>query len=359
MSGRVVVLGGGSLGRAVCTGLATVARSPLRVWLAARDRQAAEEICQLGSVLATASGSPVGFTAARLDLADQAALRRLLADAAPAIVLLCASTQSPWEGLSARSAWTDLTDRAGIALALPLHAEFAVTVGAAAADTGNVFLNACFPDAVNPVLAALGIPVLAGVGNVATTAAALRAALDSPDPAELVVLAHHLHLHEPERAEDDALAWYRGRAIAVGPLLAAQRAVSRREANQLAGHLAARLLAELAAGQEIDTHLPGPAGRTGGYPVHIGPGDVTLRLPARLTEAEAVARNQHWAWLEGVVVADGRVRFTPSVADRFAAVLPGLADGFAAADALDVARWLGRIRDRLRTNHPVERGDTS
>jgi hypothetical protein len=348
----LLVLGGGSLARSVCYGLSAVVGSPLRVTVAARTSAAAAEICQISNVRATAHATPARFSPAAVDLRDDDARDALFLDTPARGVLLCASTQSPWEGRSVRSAWTRLMARAGIGLSLPFHAELGLLAGRSLAEhrPNAFFLNACFPDAVNPVLDAAGVPVLAGAGNVAVQAAAVQSALDLPDQRELHVLGHHLHLHEPADPYDEALAWYQGERLVVTDLLAAQRRVDRHENNQTTGFLTAVLLADLLAGKRVVTHLPGPRGLPGGYPVVVTASDVELRLPAGVSAEQAQALNQRWALLDGVVVDGGRVRFGPAVSEALADVIPELRDGFDVADLLAVVATLTEIRARLRAD---------
>jgi len=53
-------------------------------------------------------------------------------------------------------------------------------------------------------------------------------------------------------------------------------------------------------GADVATHVPGPNGLPGGYPVRVHGGKVSLRLPSGLSEAEAVARNEQSATRDGV-----------------------------------------------------------
>ncbi|MCZ0991411.1 hypothetical protein O1M54_48450 [Streptomyces diastatochromogenes] len=177
--------------------------------------------------------------------------------------------QSPWEATRAPSAWTDLLSAGGFGIALPLHAVLARNVAQAirSSRVPTLFVNACYPDAVNPLLHAEGLPVFCGVGNSATLAASLRAVLRPQAGERLRVLAHHAHLHAPADPADEARVWLDDRPVPhVGELLTAHRACSREELNAVTGHTAAVLAARLAAEQEVHADLPGPLGLPGGYP---------------------------------------------------------------------------------------------
>jgi hypothetical protein len=348
----LVVVGSGALANATCDALATIASTPTDVVVIGRNGPKIESLCYIATTLAGLADRPVSFRPAPVDGYDSDdQLARVLRSAAPNGVFLCASRQSPWEAGTAPSAWTALLARAGFGLTLPLHADLAVRVGRTVAATcpDAWLVNACFPDAVNPLLAELDVPVLAGIGNVATLAASAQAALGLPDQSSLRMLAHHAHLHEPSTPEDEAQVWLDGTPVAaVTPLLAAQRATPRPELNRITGATAARFLHALLTGAELATHAPGPGARPGGYPVWLRDGRVELRLPDGVSETEAVARNQRFAVADGVQVIDGEVRFAPTVAAALREPAPHLADGFRATELAGACRDLLALRDRLR-----------
>jgi hypothetical protein len=337
---RLAVVGSGSLARATCLALDI----PADVAVLARNAAAVVDLCHVAGLRAAAAGRSARFTPVVLDPADPAALAAALAVHDPAGVLVAASTQSPWEPTDRPSAWTDLLRAGGLAVALPLQAEVALAVARAAGPRAWV-VNACLPDHVNPLLALLGAPVLAGVGNIGMLATALQAALDLPDESRLHLLAHHYHLRAPADPADEARAFLDGRPVAdVGRLLAAQRAADRRGMNDLTGALAARLLADLATGATRATHLPGVAGLPGGNPVRVAAGTVRLRPLPGLDQAP----NRTWSAREGVSFDAERVRFGSPVADALRGVLPQYSEGFAAAEFAAVLAALHTVRDELR-----------
>jgi len=340
---RLAVIGSGSLARATCLALPI----PADVHVLARNRAAVQDLCHVAQLRAAAAGRSTRFTPVVLDPADPAALAAALQAHDPAGVLVAASTQSPWEPIDRPSAWTDLLRAGGLAVALPLQAE--VALNARRAGTGAWVVNACLPDLVNPLLALLGTPVLAGVGNIGMLATALQDDLGLPDESRLYVIAHHYHLHAPADPADEARAWLDGAPVdGVGARLAAQRGADRRGMNDLTGALAARLLADLATGAARDTHLPGVDGLPGGHPVRVEHGTVALRRPPGVTAAGADALNRAWTAREGVSFDAERVRFGSPVAEALGPVLPRYAEGFAAADFDGVLAALHAVRDELR-----------
>jgi hypothetical protein len=349
----IVVVGGGSLARSICYSLAVAADPPPgTVTVLARNEAAAQEIACIANARAAASSRTTRFRATALDASDRDRTAWLLQRIAPRVVVNCASVQSPWEAAHAPSGWTRLLAEAGFGRALPLHAVLAREVACAIQNAGvpAVFVNACYPDAVNPVLHAEGIPVACGVGNVATLAAALHAVLRPRPGVRLRVLAHHSHLHAPADPRDELRAWLDDQPVQdVGRLLVAHRACGREELNAVTGHTAALFLARLAAGAETYADLPGPLGLPGGYPVRIRDQQITLDLPHGITRKEAIAWQQRMAELDGVVV-------TPSAGIRFgrraaSALAAHLADNSAEHPTDSIPKLTSQLlalRDTLR-----------
>lgn len=346
---HITVVGSGSLARSVCFSLAAlsspVPATPIRVTVLARGG-AASDIARICQIRAAVTGSGVTFVGEALrDEVD--AMARLQ----PGVLLCCASAQSPYEKTTAPSAWTSLIARAGFGVSLPLQAALIVRLARAAAQASpqTIIVNGCFPDAVNPLLAALQAPITCGIGNVSTLAACLQAAIGLPHQDDLALLGHHVHLLQPGRPEDEVLAWYAGQPLPdVTSLLGPARAMDRRELNAIAGHAAARLLLALVTGTEVHTNLPGPLGLPGGYPVTVAEGSVTLRLPPHVTRADAVAWNLRVGRADGVEVVGGRVEHSPQATDALAPYLPELAAGWPVAALDEVIERLTELRRRLR-----------
>lgn len=345
---RVAVIGCGSLASATSYALAANEPVAAEVVVVGRRPQAADQVSTIANIKSFHAGRELRFRPAYAEVGTTD-LNRLLDDLRPDGVLLCASHQSPWERRSAPSAWTGLLDRAGFGATLPLQADLARLVGRAAERAGAWFINACLPDLVNPLLHQLEVPVLCGVGNVATLAAAAQQALDCPDAGRLALLAHHVHLHPPPPGVPEARLWQDGRPVPeVGPLLAPVRALDRVALNQVTGDTAARVVATMLSGGELDTHLPGPLGLPGGYPVRLQDRTVRLRLPDGVTLDNAIALQQAWSRHDGAMVTGGRVTLGEPAAAALGPHLPYLTDGFAAADTARVCTDLLDLRERLR-----------
>jgi hypothetical protein len=342
----IVVVGSGRLARSLCRSLAGLLTSA-SVSVLARDSAAAAEVARSSAVVAWVSGTLTVFDGFALDDAEE-----VLARVRPDVVVCCASEQSPYEKRTHPTQWTELIGRCGFGVTLPLQARIVARLARMLGRTSpqTLLVNGCFPDAVNPLLHAIGLRVHCGIGNVATLAACLQAALNLPGQRELAVLAHHVHLDGPREPEQEARAWLAGSPMpTVTGMLAGYRALPRQELNEIAGHAAARLLADLLSGQATHTSLPGPLGLPGGYPVMVQDGQIRLNLPAGVSQEQAVDWNTRAGERDGITVRDGRVGYTPRAADELALYLPDIAAGWPAEALDEVGDQFISLRDQLRT----------
>jgi len=341
---HIVLVGSGALARSVCLGLATQP-APVRVTVLARNRLAAENLALAAGVLA---GNASTFASAHLNVDHPAGA---LAALRPDVLVCAASDHSPYERITRPSAWTDLVAEAGFGVTLPLQAGLVRALATALPDAcpDAVLVNGCFPDVVHPLLTRLGLPVLCGIGNVATLAACLRAALGGP--ADLAVLGHHAQL---SGRDEDVRAWAGGVPVAdVTALLRPYRALPRRELNALGGHAAAGLLVALAEGTEIHANLPGPAGLPGGYPVRVTGRRIEPVLPDGVDLADAIAWNLRAGAPDGVEVSGAGVRHSPRAAEALARHLPEYADGWPVTALDEVSDRLRTLRAHLRLTEPA------
>jgi hypothetical protein len=279
---------------------------------------------------------------------DQAGLTDLLAMLRPDAVVNCASYQSPWEPLRRRSAWSSVVRTGGIGATLPLQAALVAKVAKAvvAGAPDALLLNASYPDVVNPLLTAAGLPVLCGLGNVTVLWSALRAHTGR----DVRVLGHHYHLHEPEDGQDEAIAWLGAERLDnVGSRLHPLRSLPRQSLNAVSGEAAGTLLRATLAGDEVAMSVPGPLGLPGGYPVRVSGGRVDLDLPPDMSTQDAVAYNRRFSREEGVDIDEsGQVSFVGAAARVLSRVAPDVAEGFHAADVEQAATRLQAVAAELR-----------
>lgn len=351
-SSDILVLGSGSLATAVCSSFAMLSPVGSTVTVASRTPSTAAAACYVAAGHASMSGTPVSFRPAVVPVYSAVAISALIRRTKPGIVLNCTSYQSPWESVQSPSAWTELIGRAGFGITLPLQAGVAVEVGRAMAHCGSdaLLINASYPDAVNPLLRSLGLPIFCGIGNVALLGTSVRAAMGLGVEDHVQVLGHHRHLEVPQDVVEEALVWVEGEQVdGVGDLLSTQRSIERAELNKLHGHAAARLLTDLLCRRETRVSLPGPLGLNGGYPVRIKGTGLALDLPAGMTPTAAAERNARWARQDGVLVSDtGEVTFSAAGLSEVAAELPEIREPLRAEDIAALRLRLMALRSRLR-----------
>jgi hypothetical protein len=347
---RVLIIGTGALARNVCQSLAAMSVEPIDVVVVSRSAERGAALCFGANGCAVVSRTQACFRAVTADVLSASLWPKLLAEVKPDLVLSCVSLHEPREETSA-SEWTRFVRRAGFGVTLPLQAVPAVLVGRALTETAAdaIFVNACFPDLVNPLLRALGLPICCGIGNGSLVAVAIQAALHLPDQRQLRVLAHHRHLYGVP-ADADARAWHAGQELTnVSEVLAPMREADRTDRNLVSGRAAARLLLELLGDGVAYTSAPGPGGLPGGYSVRIAQRRVEVELPPGIDLDDAVAWNRRQCLMDGVdVTPSGQVRFAPAAGEELWRELPELADGFRADDTLAACKLVLGLRRRLR-----------
>jgi hypothetical protein len=351
---RIVVVGTGALATALCASLACALRAPALVTIVSGDEARARSLCTRATLLAAVEGARVRF---RPVTSDAGAPGRLLDETRPDVLVNCVSLHMPRLEAGARSAWTDLVRRAGFGLTLPLQATPAISLRRALSERASeaLFVNACYPDLVNPLLSSLGLETFCGIGNANLVATALQQGLSLPDQRELRVLAHHRHLHGPSAPEDGVRAWFRGQQVVdTDGLLAPLHGIDRTHRDPVSGRGAARLIAHIIEDRELVTSLPGPLGLPGGYPVRVLGRRIELALPPRLDRAQAIAWNQRQCRLGGAVVEGGRVEFAAPAAEALEGLLPGLVRGFDVDRTADACHQLLELRRRLREEDGTE-----
>jgi hypothetical protein len=281
---------------------------------------------------------------------EEEAIERLLNRMQPDLILHIASLVSPWE-LEPGSRWAELVRRGGFGISLPLQAalvsKVANVMSYCAPDCS--LINASYPDAVNPVIAALGLPVLCGVGNVAILAAgyAEQNSLGVP----VSILAHHSDLSQIASSDAPTVGrvriWVGDTEIEdIDPgVFQAIRQIRGAELNHVTGATIAKLLQQLATGESFRCHLPGPNGLPGGYPVQFSAMKVSLDLPAGLTNEEAIAHNQESAGVEGVRVKDGIVQFSDRASQAIRELVPECPTAFPVFRIHQIAQLFDTLRD--------------
>ncbi len=360
----VLITGSGSVTETTCRSLALMSPEPLRVTVLGRSAPWTGDLAALSGAMAAQLGRRVTFTADTVDWDEPDDLPAKLDRHRPRLVFHTASLQSPWEllGRVRETGWKRLVWAAGNAITLPMQALLAKRVALAVRDMrpAPLLVNVCFPDWVNPILRHLRLPVACGTGNVAMFTGFLKARY--PEPEHTVQVVGHLYhyfkiMGRPHGLLDGPRVWVDGQEVddvetALAPCFTGLRSVNSRGKliNELVGAASAETLLALLAPQPARTHVPGPNGLPGGYPVQVGDGRVELDLPAGISHEEALALNRQGALDMGAAIIDDRgwTAFSPTARQALtAAHAADLAAGFHIADLEAVCAEFVRLRERL------------
>jgi hypothetical protein len=307
----ILLTGTGSLASAILHSFARTSDEELNVVVASRRSDRLQWLLRSAATAAAVSGARLCVRVVSIDWRRQDVLCKLLRLFRPRLVLHTASLQSPWS-VGGHDGWSSLIRRAGYGLTLPLHLLLAQRIGQAVAEAvpETIFINACYPDAVNPMLVSDGIPVMCGIGNVGIIAALMsQERLVRPD--DLLIVGHHSHVAGGISGLGNAMpylrAWYQGESIdeEARRWLMRSRLPADQRLNLVTAATGVQVALTLIGRRgSLVTHVPGPLGLPGGYPVLARPWHVSLRLPPGISVPEAVALNRSAAHYDGVVIDD-------------------------------------------------------
>ena len=350
-SPTLLVLSVGELGSSV---LEAAARSGDfgRIIIAGRSGARARERANGAMIGAALEGHYPRIEAEELDVGAPDFVPRLRA-LQPDIVLTTASLM-PWWRID-RSDAVRLPFGGYVSLHLAVITAFRDRL--AEAGLSGVWVNASYPDVLNPVLHRTGFGPLCGIGNVQEPVPKLRIALGRQlglPPAEVSVRLVAQHAFEYYAFSDTAPA-------RVPPYLLHAEAGGRdvtdaaRAAllapfpfrydlffNRVTASAAIEAFRGLLSSDPVAAHLPGVNGLIGGYPVILRDRTATLDLHPSWTEAQAVAVNEEAMRWEGIedIAPDGEIRFTEATQRAFHALLGRSVDRVCPRTAPDQARAL-------------------
>jgi hypothetical protein len=354
----ILIFGTGNFAGRIALDLAATAAEPVTIAIAGRNRDRLDWLRTAGNARAALFGRPARFISCEVDLSVPDAAAMTLATVEPKVVVQAASFQTGNVISNQDNAWTKLVAEGGLSATAVLQAPLSIAVARAvkAVRPQARFINCCFPDVVNPLIAALDLPITCGVGNIAILSNAFAGVLG--DAARLKVLAHYQNLapwrRPPEtRAGRSARVWIDGEEVADVYARFAGVRLTREPAIEISGPSGVPLMLAMAAGSDWNGHMPGPNGLPGGYPVTFSAGRLDLDLPGTLLRDEAVAWNLSYEEESGLVVSPaGRARYTGVLRERLAALSPAIAEGFHVRDIAGACQAMSDLRSRLQARSP-------
>ena len=350
----ILIFGTGNFAGRIALDIAATACAPVKVVIAGRNLNRLKWLQTASNARAVMFERPARFASLSADLAVAGAAADAIKAVEPRVVVQAASFQTGSVISNQGNAWTRLVADGGLSATAVLQAPLSVSVARAIKATRPqaYFINCCFADVVNPLIAALDLPITCGVGNVAILANAFAGML-ALGPGRLKVLAHYQNLAPWRRAAEtrggpSARVWVDGEEVADVYRRFAEVQLSREPAIEISGASGVSLMLAMARGCDWRGHVPGPCGLPGGYPVRLAAGEISLDLPASLTRSEAIAWNLRYEQDSGLVVGpDGRATYTGILRERLATLSADLAGGFHVSDIEDVYRTMNALRARL------------
>lgn len=328
---KVQIIGAGDIGRRVCEGLAQ-ADDRRSIQLVGRDNDATLRATNLAHFASAQRGYTAHLSHAVADLRDIDRMAEQIAAFDPDVIFLAASFQSWWVITTLPKPAFEALYAANFGPWLPMHLVPVLKAMQAVrlAQSNAIVVNAAYPDAVHPVLDAVGLSPHIGIGNVANNVPGItRAAADwlGLDPLEVStrLTAHHYVSHRLSRTGDSGGAemnlWISHNdeqiiSEADVPKVLAELPRRYRRTGGLAGQSmtaasALSVLEPLVDESNALVHAPGPLGLAGGYPVVLRDGQISLALPPTLSKQEALRINLSGQIEDGIreICDDGTVVF--------------------------------------------------
>ena len=299
-----------------------------------RNEESTLRLCNLVALSCGQLGQYIAIKPVIADLTDITKVTRLLREEAPDILVNCASLQS-WRVITGLPKQTfEQLDQAQFGPWLPMHLTLMHCLMQAVKASGinAKTVNAAFPDAVNPILARVGLAPDIGVGNVANLIPAVRfsiARLLECNPADVQVrlYAQHYFSHYVPRAGLPPRASYRllyevcnqpeVARLAAQAIFSTVQTEFRRlggvDGQFLTACSAVTVIEGLCSPTPVLVHAPGPLGLPGGYPVWLHNGQVQVQFSDACPQDEAVRINSICQSQDGIdeIHCDGSVTFNP------------------------------------------------
>lgn len=351
----ILIVGTGAFAARILYDLAATADASTRVAVAGRNEQRLAWLVTAARARAHMYRRPIAIETCVVRPTEHAEVCALLQKLQPSVVLQAASLQAGSVIAAQGNAWSRLVAAGGLSASAVIQSMLSTQVARACAETLPQvhFVNACFPDVVNTIIAALGLPVTCGIGNIQILAHCFGGVLAETGNRNLKVLSHYQNVaawrQQPEvRRGANARVWLDDQEIA--DVFERFRAIqlTPEPVIDISGAAAAPLLMALAHRRSWRGHAPGLEGLPGGYPVRAADGQLMLDLPTGLTRDAAVQWNLAHEAASGLIVhAGGHARYTGRLHEALHAVSPDMAGGFHVRDLDAAYAAMQSLRDRL------------
>lgn len=275
--------------------------------------------------------------AARVNGLDVEAVKKLLANFEPDVIVQCATLLSPFamKGIGTPAALAILNGGFALQTAAQLPIIRSVMQARQALGLSCPVINCSYPDVTNAMLASEGLAPDAGIGNVAIMALRFQRLIPGAADGGLRVIGHHSQLGRSLAGEPAAapmhvpLVYLHDRKLEDTELLLKPGLERGPTLNYLAAATVLPILRGfLSKDSVMQTHAPGVVGLQGGYPIQFKGGQIELDLPEAVSREEAISFNSLSAPGDGIerIESDGTLFYTQAAKNEVAPWCPELAE---------------------------------
>lgn len=349
----ILLFGTGLFAARILFDIAATARHPVQVLVAGRSAPRLAWLRTAGHARAAMFERPVRIATVIADITSAEAAAQVIAQTRPKVVVQAASEQAGAVISAKGNAWAKLVAEGGLSTTAVFQALLTSRVARGLQQSGVCahLINCCFADVVNGIIAAQGLPVTSGIGNVAILSNAFAGQL-GPGAGKLHVLAHYqtigaFRMPPQTRSGPMPRVWIDGSEIGDVAARFADIQLTPEPVIDISGASGAPMMVAMASGTQWTGHVPGPSGLPGGYPVHFDGSVLSLNLPAGLSRSAAITWNAQFEAKNGLVVDGTRARYAGILQDRLRALSPDLATGFEVAELETVYLAMRELRSRL------------
>ncbi|MEG9862978.1 MAG: hypothetical protein V6Z81_10915 [Parvularculales bacterium] len=339
----VLIIGSGVLARMVVLQLSWRG-SVGRMVIAARNSNAAKSIANLTRISCRNHASPeIGIV--EMDLDRESRTTEVLSRLKPDIVFNTATLQAYWTFGELPAPINKAIALAGVGPWTSMHLlpVYKLMRAVHASQLNTTVINSAFPDAVNPILAEIGLAPTIGIGNLANIvpafelAAAHQLNVESRSITASLVAHHAVSNSIPRfgssRGTPFIIRFYHDGESDVTDDVDIETACDdiknrfarpRGKEGMWVTSSSAVSIIEALLGKDTGQvlHAPGLKGLVGGYPVRLVDGAFKLALPTGIDPAEAVRVNRKGQTFDGIdsISSDGFLDYTDQAKDIVEAV---------------------------------------
>ena len=348
----ILLLGSGAFAARIAFDLAATAHAPVRIAIAARNQPRLDWLRTAANARAIIFGTPARIVTDQTDLMAPGAAAALIARTRPRVVVQAASVQSGAVIAQTGSAWSRLVAEGGLSATAIFQARLTAEVARAIAarHPSAQLINCCFPDVVNSLIAAMGLPITCGTGNVGILSNAFAGSLEPPRPVKL--LAHYQTIgawRRPAAGRTGLVprVWVDGQEVPDVLTRFADVLLTPEPALDISGAAGVPLMLAMVSGGSWSGHVPGALGLPGGYPVRWTDGALSLDLPPGISRDDAVAWNASFEQACGLVLNGTKASYTGRLAELLHAASPSIAQGFDVMALEDAYTAMHALRTQL------------